>query len=1120
MAAYSGPSAPGHIDGTFKSFDNQSFTFILNQAPASPNVFPLEALRFNDILYNPIYVRENAPLKIFIKPGTNEVNHIEIVDLSIVIGTVIDIDRNQAIVRYNGCDLTVPLLMLKFPVMQGSKLKLYRDTTNFIGIELLSLNVEPRFQTGSPTPSYSPGPNPYKKPHQDNYSHPIPTPDFQSPNREAFLDRYESPQNLATNRGIPEPIPSPHPAQNLGRNRGIPEPVPIPQPAQTTINSMPGSTKTLEEYLTMKIANISNVRLPISSLHLYSQYSSYKINITNLRSHYSAFRRVADDSKSSYRCIGICYLEHLFRYSTDISELDDFISKLSMNDVFRPHSINQFSRPRFINFLQAMRQKKISGLNCIEKFTETALDPGFDDDLVAEIKCLVLNAIDQFSSLANFQSNETESPEALKHRIQNEQIELSSAEFRYLSEILKVCIILKFININDTYYIYPDNPVGMPIIHILNSTMQYDIIYTYDQMVADKYDPNSHSFMKTELHHIELLACKDTLYLSQDKYSQIQNESKMQNGLFDKIVNYCTGLQEFVMDLTPILIASNQMLSIEELKKLPSVRNFTSYLTTFSRLDYSSSEIEPIVNKEYQLISLFDSKDARVYLYRLCQICNQNASDVELKCKHAFCRYDLQGLVLESTSNYVVFSPYESAQSVICPACSAIIDEETIKIIFPEDIYLYYEYNMLNRKQDQMRSLGLQECQACKNIVHINSILPSHPCFCYDCQAKSLLNNQASCQYCQLSFSRLDSNELEARSLACTSCGEFYQLKSLKLALDCHIMCNSCLEASFNNSKCTVCEKDLSPEEVMKFVRLRPQCLECMEHKVFDAFKSGKVCDCMVCAVCVKNLENGGVKNCKICDTVFRKTYTCMCCQNAFESLDGMRSHEDNEYFCEICIMGYLEYIIKAPVDMHMEVEPITDEGITCPNHLCKSRLNGHMVQSLVTPELWDMMNRRLIERKYTMSRCPRCEERFEYVNQISRCPNAQCKFRFCVICYEAEHIGDCEKNTLMNIIAALQAAGTPCAQCPGCQKIYGKDDKCEHVRCVNPACGIDFCFKCACIRSPTMVHGNHYHRPGCVFFADYNGPDDFKPDKCTECRKKGVICDRPGQLPNQPLFT
>ena len=49
--------------------------------------------------------------------------------------------------------------------------------------------------------------------------------------------------------------------------------------------------------------------------------------------------------------------------------------------------------------------------------------------------------------------------------------------------------------------------------------------------------------------------------------------------------------------------------------------------------------------------------------------------------------------------------------------------------------------------------------------------------------------------------------------------------------------------------------------------------------------------------------------------------------------------------------------------------------------------------------------------------------------------------------------------------------------QCPGCKTPYVKDKGCLHVKCLKDACRIDFCFQCSCIRSPTMAHGNHFHR-------------------------------------------
>ena len=90
-------------------------------------------------------------------------------------------------------------------------------------------------------------------------------------------------------------------------------------------------------------------------------------------------------------------------------------------------------------------------------------------------------------------------------------------------------------------------------------------------------------------------------------------------------------------------------------------------------------------------------------------------------------------------------------------------------------------------------------------------------------------------------------------------------------------------------------------------------------------------------------------------------------------------------------------------------------------------------------------------------------------------------------------------------------------AQCPGCKEPYLKDNSCEHVKCLN--CRTEFCFRCSCIRSPTMSHGAHYHRPQCTFYAEYNGDDDQYDEKCTECLRLGRLCDRPEDLPVPRLF-
>lgn len=51
---------------------------------------------------------------------------------------------------------------------------------------------------------------------------------------------------------------------------------------------------------------------------------------------------------------------------------------------------------------------------------------------------------------------------------------------------------------------------------------------------------------------------------------------------------------------------------------------------------------------------------------------------------------------------------------------------------------------------------------------------------------------------------------------------------------------------------------------------------------------------------------------------------------------------------------------------------------------------------------------------------------------------------------------------------------------CPYCGSIFNKDEECNKVICFH--CKKEFNFCCSSKRSPVMAHGNHYHRPSCMF--------------------------------------
>ena len=137
-----------------------------------------------------------------------------------------------------------------------------------------------------------------------------------------------------------------------------------------------------------------------------------------------------------------------------------------------------------------------------------------------------------------------------------------------------------------------------------------------------------------------------------------------------------------------------------------------------------------------------------------------------------------------------------------------------------------------------------------------------------------------------------------------------------------------------------------------------------------------------------------------------------------------------------------------------------------------------------------------------TLIECPGCKYSFEPdIHRKVTCMSSTCGLTFCKECFQDYHEnGNCHDKFIANRIKDLEMLPdgkgnnfSIVSQCPKCRIPYIKDEKCDHVICLNPQCGVAFCFSGACVRSPTLEHGNHYHRPQCPFYAYYNGEDDKK---------------------------
>ena len=205
----------------------------------------------------------------------------------------------------------------------------------------------------------------------------------------------------------------------------------------------------------------------------------------------------------------------------------------------------------------------------------------------------------------------------------------------------------------------------------------------------------------------------------------------------------------------------------------------------------------------------------------------------------------------------------------------------------------------------------------------------------------------------------------------------------------------------------------------------------------------------------------------------------------------------------------------------------------------------------LISTEMYDKYQFYVATQTHKEFICGQCKS-VDYIEKEQiHFPCAQCQFDQCANCHgiwTPNHDAKaCQFNKIEQAIkerfpacpAECQACkGTgldpveegkkpePCStctfsQCPGCKLPYLKNNHCDHVKCMNPECLTEFCFPCACLRSPTMEHCNQWHRRQCPHFPKDETPaqtlEIVKAEKikakCTECQRLGKRCNPPPDL-------
>lgn len=131
--------------------------------------------------------------------------------------------------------------------------------------------------------------------------------------------------------------------------------------------------------------------------------------------------------------------------------------------------------------------------------------------------------------------------------------------------------------------------------------------------------------------------------------------------------------------------------------------------------------------------------------------------------------------------------------------------------------------------------------------------------------------------------------------------------------------------------------------------------------------------------------------------------------------------------------------------------------------------------------------------RSWNCMTCDKCKKR--------SCFNCDVPFHDGITCedYQARVNADPDNAANADYLARLTKP------CPKCNRSIEKNDGCDHMTCQEAAggCGHEFCWRCLADYQPILDNGNHYHKPTCTWYAEYDSDaeddDDYDEDEDEE---------------------
>ncbi|OMJ90995.1 hypothetical protein SteCoe_6569 [Stentor coeruleus] len=481
---------------------------------------------------------------------------------------------------------------------------------------------------------------------------------------------------------------------------------------------------------------------------------------------------------------------------------------------------------------------------------------------------------------------------------------------------------------------------------------------------------------------------------------------------------------------------------------------------------------------------------------KICSKCFQVKKLKELTCGHLYCSDCLNNLILTANNGYFLLNIIEKEKDNRQPPkctqerCGVEIVDEFLEVILED----YSKYVKEAEDRIDLR------CR-CGASGKLNKFMIRCRHICNDCLHDILRENKKSCPECKKNFSDEDNTKYRGFTKLCEGCGNYFNIvKGFMKKMCKHDLCVGCISMCSEN-KCMVDNKPFDNTYGIDLSTvLRKKCVKCgANYDRMSPYELGKKCECAICEDCQ---ALNFIEKCCICQYPFseyllnklrekkgdltRVVYKmCPICQTDCDMKEMHCLVNCDHYICKACFEYNVDYLLT---------ENQIDTISKCPQ--CFVKIYDAQLERMISQEAFDKVNFYSLQSAGIKTiKCPKC--RLEFIPGIERrviCLNPNCNFAFCKECEQEFHDkGNCQDKFIDERIKDLEALNDPdgVSQCPNCRLPYIKDPHCDHVKCLAVDCATEFCFRGACLRSPTLEHGGHYHRPQCKWFAHGHGHDD-----------------------------